>query len=290
MEERDLKGRFIAGREETHENKLKRISGMKSAWKDRDDYISDIKDIKFHNIWRSVVFSKKNKVCGHSENWNTFRGFYDEMFLSWERGKRLIRINKALPFSKDNCMWATDEESGNLRGNLVLINYNGESKTIKEWSCILNLNLNAVRCRYHRRAKYNHELSTDEIFFGVIRGVAREVKSAHELSYSKVRLKASKMISSYRMKDNRRRLETNITTDWMIENILNKSCVYCGTSDKIGCDRIDNSVGHVINNVVPCCVSCNTTRNDNYSFDEMIILGETIKLIKAKRQGYEKKI
>ena len=48
-------------------------------------------------------------------------------------------------------------------------------------------------------------------------------------------------------------------------------------------DRIDNNKGHEINNVVPCCYECNVARGNNFSFEEMKLLGKTIKLIKLKR-------
>lgn len=36
-------------------------------------------------------------------------------------------------------------------------------------------------------------------------------------------------------------------------------------------------------NVVPCCYVCNCARNNNFSFDEMKILGKTIKKIMEDR-------
>jgi len=42
--------------------------------------------------------------------------------------------------------------------------------------------------------------------------------------------------------------------------------------------------GHTKNNVVPCCLECNTARNNNFSFEEMKILGKTIGEIKNSRK------
>lgn len=47
----------------------------------------------------------------------------------------------------------------------------------------------------------------------------------------------------------------------------------------IGCDRIDNNKGHSIDNVVPCCNICNTVRGNNFTVDEMKLLGSLIKKI-----------
>lgn len=52
----------------------------------------------------------------------------------------------------------------------------------------------------------------------------------------------------------------NLTAEWIRDNILSKPCVHCGESDyhKIGCNRIDNSKPHTMDNVEPCCYICNT--------------------------------
>lgn len=73
----------------------------------------------------------------------------------------------------------------------------------------------------------------------------------------------------------------------MIDNILLKPCIYCGDTHRIGCDRIDNTLGHTKNNVVPCCIECNTARNNYFTYDEMRLLGITISKIKAARPKTE---
>ena len=58
---------------------------------------------------------------------------------------------------------------------------------------------------------------------------------------------------------------------------------YCGDTEDIGLDRIDNTKGHTKDNVVPCCYICNTTRGSNFTYEEMKIIGKTIKEIKRCR-------
>jgi len=55
----------------------------------------------------------------------------------------------------------------------------------------------------------------------------------------------------------------NLTAKWIIENIFSKKCVHCGESDwhKLGCNRIDNSKPHTMDNVEPCCFACNNELN-----------------------------
>lgn len=49
-----------------------------------------------------------------------------------------------------------------------------------------------------------------------------------------------------------------------IKRLIESPCRYCGDSrpEKIGLDRVENRVGYVITNVVPCCVRCNTMKRD----------------------------
>lgn len=70
--------------------------------------------------------------------------------------------------------------------------------------------------------------------------------------------------------------------------LINQNCHYCGSKlneTGIGLDRKDNKFGYFIENVVPCCRLCNVTRQDNYTYNEMLLLAEAIKKILMNR-GY----
>ena len=72
--------------------------------------------------------------------------------------------------------------------------------------------------------------------------------------------RAKYLIYNYKKEDIKYNREIpNFNTKWLIENIFSKSCIYCGESNwrKLGCDRIDNSKGHIKENIVPCCLHCN---------------------------------
>lgn len=55
-------------------------------------------------------------------------------------------------------------------------------------------------------------------------------------------------------------LPTNyVTAQWIVDNIFTKPCAHCCETDwhKLGCNRLDDSKPHTIDNVEPCCRHCN---------------------------------
>lgn len=94
------------------------------------------------------------------------------------------------------------------------------------------------------------------------------------------------MIRSYSQADKKAGRLTDLPIQWFKENISSKPCSYCGTTDDpIGADRLDNAVGHIRSNVVPCCKLCNKTRNSHFSPREMKMIGVVIaKIRKARKQ------
>lgn len=72
--------------------------------------------------------------------------------------------------------------------------------------------------------------------------------------------RAKCLIASYDREDEKyKRGKCLLTPEWVVENIFTQSCHYCGESDwhKLGADRVDNSLPHTPDNVVPCCRDCN---------------------------------
>lgn len=89
--------------------------------------------------------------------------------------------------------------------------------------------------------------------------------------YSDPQNRAAHLINTYKHNDTiNNRGECTITPEWMISNIFQNKCVYCGESDwtKLGCDRVDNTKAHTPDNVVCACVKCNNERStkDFYHF------------------------
>jgi hypothetical protein len=72
-------------------------------------------------------------------------------------------------------------------------------------------------------------------------------------------------------------------------NVRSLPCHYCqnvlrdDANKGIGLDRIDNSRGYEIDNVLPCCGFCNTIRSDKFSVPEMLEIASFI--IKMRKLG-----
>lgn len=238
---------------------------------------------KLYNIWRGFKFTKKGKLVGNCSKWDNYLDFYSDVIDDYIEGSRMFRKDKSAEFCKNNYYFQTDLECAQSRASTIKLEYNNENLTLREWAEKYNLSLNGITQRYHKGKNY----TTEQIIFGKPYTRKITVRDFKELDYKKQRAKASKMISQYKLKDRKKNLkpDSNLTIEYMLENIFNKECTYCGTKHRLGADRKDNSKGHTIDNIVPACYECNTARGNNFSFEEMKILGETIKLIKRNREN-----
>lgn len=281
---RDEIGRFISGSKLTIEEKKKQLENLhKYIGIYHPNAIIKKENPCIFNAWRSMMYSKKGKQIGCStESWKKFENFFNDVYPTYKKGCTFHRVDTSLPFSKDNFIWATNEQISYIRKkNSVYIDYRGEHLTLKETSLKYDQPYNAVRLRYYR---HKNDLSIEEIIFGKKIKVNSKIPQTAIPESQQERNKASKMISTYKCKDKKKGFEIcDIDIDWMINNIFHKPCIYCGDTKNIGCDRIDNSKGHIKSNVVPCCYSCNIVRNNTFTYKEMLLLGKTIKQIKENR-------
>jgi hypothetical protein len=255
----------------------KKSESLIAAWKKRKDYLGDKKNTSMYNTHRGICYTQKGKDIGYPENWQLYSDFIKNIPDGFQEGYLLLRHDKTKPYSKENCFWG--EKGVENISKLSVLKHNNEEKTLVEWCEQYNLNYNGVRQRFHKGKNY----TSDEILFGKALNKRKEITDIRELSIQKARDKVSKMLSSYKNKDLKKGMVFNLSKEYFLNQILLQPCIYCGDTEKIGADRIDNNKGHEESNVVPCCVSCNTTRNCNYSHEEMLLLGKTIRVIKNKR-------
>ena len=72
--------------------------------------------------------------------------------------------------------------------------------------------------------------------------------------------RALNLLNRYKNNDKKyNRGESDLTAQWIMDNIFTKPCSHCGKTgwNVIGCNRLDNTKPHTIDNVEPCCFECN---------------------------------
>lgn len=104
-----------------------------------------------------------------------------------------------------------------------------------------------------------------------------KVRNIQRKRYATQKGRAYDLWRTYKRFDEQHGYENNLTPEWIIENIFNHKCYWCGESDwrKMGCDRIDNTKGHTMDNVIPSCSNCNVNRGKK-SFDQYTLTKERI--------------
>lgn len=135
----------------------------------RSDYHYD-SGSRFYNIWarmRSRCLNQQNpdyknyggRGIGICHEWGDYENFKEDMYASYlehvekygEKDTSIDRIDVNGNYEPSNCRWATNlEQQYNKRNTVLLIDYNGETHTLKEWSKIKGISLrNLVNRHYH---------------------------------------------------------------------------------------------------------------------------------------------
>lgn len=233
---------------------------------------------RIHNSWRSILFTEKGKKAGYPDEWKDFLKFADEVQDGYSPDKLLARRDVKIPHSKTNSRWVEKEDL--QKRNSLTFSYKGSEKTLKELSEITGARPATILQRIRSG------LSVEEAVYGKMRKrkIGKQV-STLDIDHKKKRLKASKMVSSYRMKDLKKGWnDTNVTIEFMIESIFPRPCTYCGVKGLSGCDRIDNDKPHVVDNCIPACKDCNQIRGNRFSVEEMKLIGGALnELVYSKR-------
>jgi hypothetical protein len=83
----------------------------------------------------------------------------------------------------------------------------------------------------------------------------------------------------------RRNLEWSLELDQYLQ-LISLPCHYCGGSlckSGVGLDRLDNSNGYTLTNVVPCCGVCNVWRADHFTPEEVKVAMDAIRTFRQEK-------
>lgn len=90
-------------------------------------------------------------------NWSIQNGYADDLTID--------RKNNNLGYSPENCRWATKEEQQNNKTNNVIIDHDGESKTLAEWCRIMNQPYSRIHDRMRSAIYHYGTFCFDDLFY-----------------------------------------------------------------------------------------------------------------------------
>jgi hypothetical protein len=108
--------------------------------------------------------------------------------------------------------------------------------------------------------------------------------------YTSISRRISRQVTAFKSRDPNSELDSV----WFIENVLDKSCYYCGipeanakllTGQRLGVDRMDPKLGYKKSNCVPACQACNTAKFKFWTPEETKKLGALIRSFYDARIG-----
>ena len=85
---------------------------------------------------------------------NDFMNFYNwAMTNGYKENLTIDRIDVNGNYEPNNCRWVTPKIQSNNKRNNIIVKYNNEKMTLKQWSELLNLNYKMVYFNYKRGIK-----------------------------------------------------------------------------------------------------------------------------------------
>jgi len=189
------------------------------------------------------------------------------------------------------------KEITNQRFGKLLVLSKSENKRGKErsirWNCLCD-------CGTHV------EVSGTSLRAGAIIscGCTRQDKERILARSKKIRIDGferavNSFLHRYKQQANLRNYDWNLSRETFID-LIQQDCTYCGTSpDKLidvsvldeervflfnGIDRVDNSIGYIDSNVVPCCSKCNYMKN-SFTISEFLEHIQQIYVHQSKKQS-----
>lgn len=113
------------------------------------------------SVWKGMMdrcYVTKNKryaryggrgitVCAR---WHDIKAFIDDMAKNYRKGLQIDRIDNDKDYSPDNCRWATTGEQTRNYSRNVILEYDGKSLCLADWSAITGIGYQVIWDRVQR--------------------------------------------------------------------------------------------------------------------------------------------
>lgn len=136
-----------ANKEKLAEYRKKHYTGLYGSWYAMKQRCGNEKNQAYKNYGgRGIIYDK---------NWETFDGFKKDMEDGYKKGLTIERIDNNGNYCKENCKWETRKRQCNNTRKNTLIEFNGEKRTISEWSDLTGLKYHTILSRILRHWDIN---------------------------------------------------------------------------------------------------------------------------------------
>lgn len=113
-----------------------------------------------------------------------------------------------------------------------------------------------TKCNYMKNDRSESEFIDICEHLGVVNGLG-----GVQRSYNLFKTASDPRIYYYKRNAKARELQFDLTDD-EFDDLIRSNCRYCKRSNANGIDRVNNSLGYVLENCASCCATCNIMKSD----------------------------
>jgi hypothetical protein len=157
------------------------------------------------------------------------------------------------------CLGREQDLSGKKFGKLIVIKRAMRTPQHKEWECLCDCGNTVI-------IRANHLKTGNTTSCGCAKKIQEKINLGNIHCLDRDLIEKNRIYSNYRRGARKRHLDFNLTKEEFF-SIAKDRCHYCGGEPISnfgfnGIDRVNNSVGYVKENCVPCCSICNMAKKE----------------------------
>lgn len=138
-----IKSYYRTHKDRLSEYRKEHYTGLYGSWYAMKQRCDNPNNINYKNYGgRGITYP---------DDWKTFKGFSKDMQQRYRHGLTIERKDVNGNYSRDNCIWATRKTQNNNKRKHTLISYQGQIKSIAQWSEYLEINYHTLLSRYLRK-------------------------------------------------------------------------------------------------------------------------------------------